>query len=153
MEPTPAHETSGPSLRLIFGILIVLVVGMGVLAYYRYVQSENHFVEASEQLKAAGAHEDVEGCIDQVLSWHERCEANRPLCDHIVPKMMMLCLSAQDRSRACDALDMSSARAQWVFRSCRDRGTPCKSRKKCPCADSYRALDSFCRHGQQGVAM
>ena len=152
-EPEPVYETSGPSLKMVLGLATLLVIPMGFLAYYRYVQSENHFKEATAEMARRGPDLDVEGCVTAVLEWHEACQANKPLCDHGVPMIMTQCLSGRDRAATCDGLDLSSAKAQWVFSSCKDRGTPCKSRKKCACADAYRALDSFCRHDQKGVAM
>ena len=148
-----AFEQSGPSLRLVLGIIALLAIVLGVLGYYRYAQSETHFVQAQAEIDAAAKHLDVEGCVSVIIDWHDGCEANRPLCDHGVPMMMTHCLKGRDRAQDCQALDLSSARAQWVFQRCTERGTPCKSRQRCPCADAYRALDSFCRHDQQGVAM
>ncbi len=131
----------------------VLVVVLGIGAYWRYTVSENHFAKVLAEMDRQGSSLDVEGCIDAVLEWHVRCEANKPLCDNGVPQVMTHCLTGQDRAPTCDELDLSSAKAQWVFLSCRDRGTPCKHRKKCPCADAYRALDSYCRHDQRGVSL
>ncbi|MEM6994774.1 MAG: hypothetical protein AAF721_29945 [Myxococcota bacterium] len=157
--PTPSEtsehdvETSGPSLRLVFGVMGVLVVCLGITAYWRYTVSENWFAQSLPQLAEVGAATDTEGCVDAVLRWHETCDANKPLCDNGVPRAMTHCLMAADRGATCEALGTESARAQWVFKTCFDRGTPCKARKKCPCADAYRALDSFCRHDQEGVAL
>lgn len=147
-------ETSGPSLRLVLGCMAVLIVVLGVAAYWRYTVSENHFAETLAEMDRRGPALDVEGCIDAVLEWHGRCEANKPLCDNGVPQVMTHCLIAQDRTEACEALDPgASAKAQWVYVSCLERDTPCRSKKHCPCADAYRSLDSFCRHGQKGVAL
>ncbi len=132
----------------------VLIVVLGVAAYWRYTVSENHFAKTLAQMDRQGQTLSVEGCIDAVLSWHERCEANKPLCDNGVPQVMTHCLIAQDRTQACEQLDKeASASAQWVYLTCFERQTPCRSKKHCPCADAYRALDSFCRHGQKGVAL
>ncbi len=152
-DSAPNYDRSGPSLRIVLGVVVGLALPMGVLAYYRYVQSEQHFQRARAEMDRRGPQLDVEGCVDAVLAWHAGCEANRPLCDHGVPMIMTHCLGGRDRALACASLDLSSARAQWVFASCRDRGTPCRSRKKCACADAYRTLDSYCRYDQAGVAM
>lgn len=146
-------ETSGPSLRLVLGLLSILAVGMGVLGYYRYAVSEDHFAVVLQKMSTEGASLDTEGCVDAVLTWHETCEANKPLCDNGIPRVMTHCLAAADRTQTCESLDLSSASAQWVYGQCLDRGTPCQDRKKCPCADAYRTIDSFCRHGQTGVAL
>ncbi|MCA9654920.1 MAG: hypothetical protein H6712_16810 [Myxococcales bacterium] len=148
---SPEVETSGPSLRLVLGVMSVVVVVLGVLAYWRYVVSENHFAEVMARMDEQGKVLDTEGCIDAVLDWHAHCEANKPLCDNGVPHVLTHCLAGQDRSSTCESLDLSSAKAQWVFNSCLERGTPCQNQKKCVCADAYRAIDSYCRHDQQGT--
>lgn len=149
----PRYERSGPPLWMVLLGLGVIVVGMAFLARQRYVASEQHFRVAQGEFDALGKTATVEACIDAVLTWRRRCTADGPLCHDGIPRMMHHCLAGQDRTAACQGLDLSSASAQWVFRSCRDRGTACQKSGKCPCADAYRALDSFCRHGQRGVAM
>ncbi len=146
-------DPSGPSLSLVLGGISILAVVLGTLAYYRYSVSEGHFARVLVDMKERGAALDTEGCVDAVLSWHETCEANKPLCDNGVPRVLTHCLSAADRSETCKALDLSSAKAQWVYATCSERGTPCLDKKRCACADAYRAIDSFCRHDQQGVAL
>ncbi len=150
---SPEVETSGPSLRLVLGTIAVLVVVLGVAAYWRYTVSEAHFAKVLGEMDRKGPQLDTEGCVDAVLDWHATCEANKPLCDNGVPQVLTHCLAGQDRSATCKELDLSSARAQWVFLSCQDRGTPCRHKKKCPCADAYRTIDSFCRHEQRGVSL
>jgi hypothetical protein len=146
-------ETSGPSLRLVFGILGVIVVVAGFGAFWRYKVSERHFAATVEEMNRLGPTLDTEGCVDAVLAWHRRCEANRPLCDNGVPMVMTHCLAGRDRSESCAALDLSSSKAQWVWKRCLDRGDSCVDKKRCACADAYRALDSYCRHEQRGVAL
>lgn len=135
------------------GSIVVLVLVLGVGAYWRYAVSERHFAETLAKMDQFGKTTDTEGCVTQVLKWHQSCEANRPLCDDGVPRVMTHCLAGEDRAAYCETLDLSSSKAQWVFQKCEERGTPCTNRKKCACANAYRAIDSFCRHGQQGVAL
>lgn len=148
-------DTSGPSLRLVLGAMAVIVLVLGVAAYWRYTVSENYFAKSLAEMDRQGVQLDVEGCIDAVLEWHGRCEANKPLCDNGIPQVMTHCLVAQDRTLACEELKAKSesASAQWVYLTCFERDTPCRSKKHCPCADAYRSLDSFCRHDQRGVAL
>jgi hypothetical protein len=146
-------ETSGPSLRLVLGTIAVLVVVLGVVAYWRYTVSERYFAESLKEIDAVGPTLDTEGCVSEVLKWHQQCEANKPLCDNGVPRVMTHCLTGADRKAYCDTLDLSSAKAQWVFDKCEERGTPCANRKRCACANAYRAIDSFCRHDQKGVSL
>jgi len=141
-------------LRLVLGGMAILVVVLGFAAYWRYTVSENYFAESLAEMDHQGTQLDTEGCIDAVLEWHGRCEANKPLCDNGIPQVMTHCLIAQDRTKACEQIDTTaSASAKWVYNSCFERQSPCRSKKHCPCADAYRALDSFCRHGQKGVAL
>lgn len=131
----------------------MLAVVLGVLAYWRYTVSERHFAETLQHMDEVGPKVDTEGCVTEVLEWHARCEANKALCDDGVLRVMTHCLTGADRSKYCEGLDMSSAKAQWVWHKCEDRGTPCKNRKTCACASAYRTIDSFCRHGQEGVSL
>jgi len=150
---SPEVDTSGPSLRLVLGAMSILVVVLGVAAYWRYVQSENYFAVTLHEMDRKGKELDVEGCVSAVLDWHAHCEANKPLCDNGVPQVMTHCLVAQDRAETCESIELGSAKAQWVFESCLERDTPCTNKKQCACADAYRTLDSFCRHDQKGVAL
>lgn len=132
---------------------MALAVVLGVLAYWRYTVSERHFAETLTAMDRIGPAVDTEGCVTAALDWYGRCEANKPLCDNGVVRVITHCLHASDRGEYCDGLDLSSSKAQWVFGKCEERGTPCASRKKCACADAYRAIDSFCRYGQRGVSL
>ncbi|HET6585072.1 MAG TPA: hypothetical protein VFG69_16560 [Nannocystaceae bacterium] len=151
--PADAVETSGPSLRLVLGTITVLVLVLGVLAYWRYSISERVFAEAIAHFDARGKELDTEGCVAEVLEWHRTCEANKALCDNGVVRIMSHCLTARDRTETCSTIELGSAKAQWVFHKCLDRGSPCVDRKKCACADAYRTIDSFCRHEQRGVSL
>ena len=146
-------ERSGPKLRWVLGGVAFLAIAMGVGGYYTLVRSRDHFADATAEMDRVGKTLDTEGCISAVLDWHAACEANKPLCDNGVPMVMTHCLMGGDRTETCETLDLSSAKATWVFQQCEDRGTPCLNRKTCACASAYRAIDSFCRHGQEGVAL
>ncbi len=156
----------GPSLRAVVITIVVLAIGLGVLANWRYTRSETQIRQALSTFDQDGASLSVEQCIDAVVQWHaETCDANLVLCDHAIPLAMVHCLEGQDRKDYCDGLERTGAftdpegnevthdvaSGQWVYYSCLRRGTECKKRKKCPCADAYRAIDSFCRSDQQGV--
>ncbi len=132
---------------------MALAVVLGVVAYWRYTLAERHFAETLAQMDEIAPKVDTEGCVSAVLEWHGRCETARPLCDDGVVRVMSHCLIGADRQEYCGGLDLSSAKAQWVFNRCQERGTPCLDRKKCACADAYRTIDSFCRHEQKGVAL
>jgi hypothetical protein len=153
MSSGESADSSGPSLRLVLGTIAVLALVLGTLAYWRYTESERHFSEALREMDAVASSVDTEGCVTEVLRWHARCEANKPLCDNGVPRVLTHCLTGGDRKAYCEGLDLSSAKAQWVFDKCEERGTPCANRKECACANAYRAIDSFCRYDQKGVSL
>jgi len=146
-------DPSGPSLRLVLGAISILAVVLGVLAFWRLSLSEQHVARVLVEMDRKGPTLDTEGCIGAVLDWHSNCEADAASCDYGVAPVLTHCLVGADRSATCEGLDLSSAKAEWVHQACFDRGTPCRDRKHCACADAYRAIDSFCRHGQKGVAL
>ncbi len=146
-------ERSGPQLRWVLGGVAVIVVLLGAVGYRQLVRSRDHFAAVTTQMDAVGKTVDAEGCVTEVLKWHGECAANKPLCDNGVPMVMTHCLLGRDRTPTCESLDLSSAKAQWVFDRCEERGNGCSNRKNCACASAYRAIDSFCRHGQEGVAL
>ena len=148
----PADPT-GPSLRLVLGGVTILAVVLGVLAYWRYTESERYFAETLVEMDRKGTQLDTEGCVSEVMKWHQRCEANKPLCDNGVPRVMTHCLAGRDRASYCETLDYSSAKAKWVIDKCLERGEVCRDKKQCACANAYRAIDSFCRHDQEGVSL
>lgn len=151
MSGEPA-DSSGPSLRLVLGTISVLVVAFGFLGYYRYTQAEAHFADVLAEMDQLGPTVDTEGCVSAVLEWNRSCPADPALCSAEVTRVITHCLVGRDRSKTCEGIDLSSAEADWVFERCEERGTPCHG-KKCACADAYRAIDSFCRYGQQGVSL
>jgi hypothetical protein len=151
---TKSKDWEGPSLRTVLIGLSLVAVSMGVFSYYRYVTSERAIMAGMAELEARGAELDSEGCINVVLDWHSRCDALSMMCNDAVKIAMYHCLESRDRKADCGQLkpDVVS-KGQWVFGVCKDRGTECRRRKQCPCADAYRALDSFCRSDQKSVQL
>ncbi len=150
----PSKDWEGPSLRTVLVSMSFVAVFMGVFAYYRYVTSEKAIMAGMAELQSKGSSLDSEGCINTVLDWHKRCEALNSMCNDAVKIAMYHCLEARDRSEDCGKLkpDVVS-KGQWVFGACKERGTACRLRKQCACADAYRAMDSFCRTDQQAVQL
>nr|WP_293172041.1 hypothetical protein [Nannocystis sp.] len=149
-----SKDWEGPSLRTVLIGLSLVAVVMGVFAYYRYITSEKAIMSGMAELEGKGAKLDSEGCINEVLDWHKRCDALSMMCNDAVKIAMYHCLEARDRSEDCGRLkpDVVS-KGQWVFGVCKDRGTECRRRKQCACADAYRAMDSFCRTDQKAVQL
>jgi hypothetical protein len=164
-------------LRFVFGALAVLSILFGVLAYWRYANSERWVAEGISRMDAIGAEIDVEGCVDEAVEWYDACdqhEANAAVCLQGVGILMQHCLSARERDQTCELyLDPASnvheatedmrARARnpdaagesgrWVYARCEERGMVCRDKRECACAQAYRAIDSFCRTGQQAVQL
>lgn len=154
---TPATvEQSGPSLRWVLGGAAALSVLFGVLAYKRYAGSEAYVAEGRKLMEAKGADLDAEGCIDAAIEWHEGCEengTNQAVCTHAVKLETYHCLRVRDRAEACESYAKMPDRGKWVYRTCEERGMRCINKKECACAEAYRALESFCRTGQEAVQM
>lgn len=149
-----SKDWEGPSLRTVMVSICAVALFMGVFAYYRYVTSERAIMQGMAELEAKGHELDAEGCINLVLDWHKRCDALSVMCNDAVKIAMYHCLESRDRLDDCGKLKPDEvSRGQWVFGVCKDRGTECKHRKQCACADAYRALDSFCRTDQSAVQL
>ncbi|MCA9658916.1 MAG: hypothetical protein KC486_11280 [Myxococcales bacterium] len=141
----------GPSLGMILGIAGVVILAMGIFTFWRYSESEKWVQQSLVEIEAKGKTLDVEGCIDATLEWRQKCAANKVMCDNAIPLAMYHCLEQQDRQEQCMIIDEDMAKGTWLMEHCRERGSECKVMKKCPCAAAYRALDSFCRSGQESV--
>jgi len=172
-----ARQTDGPSLKLVFGLLVIVTLIVGTLAYRRYANSERWVAEGVAKMDRIGAELEPEGCIDEAVSWYGECdqqEANAAVCLQGVSVLMFHCLSARDRQETCELyLDPDSAVHQptesmrerartaetagesgrWVYARCEERGEACLNKRECACAEAYRAIDSFCRTGQQAVQL
>ena len=59
---SPEVETSGPSLRLVLGCMSILIVVLGVAAYWRYVQSENYFAVTLHEMDRKGKEALCQAC-------------------------------------------------------------------------------------------
>ena len=176
-QPPNQPPNDGPSLRLVLGVVAVLTVLFGVLGYARYAGSERWVAEGITEMKIEGETLDVEGCIDATVEWYDACDehdANAAVCLQGVGIVIFHCLAAQDRSQTCEQyLDPDSqvheatedmrerarnpAKAgesgRWVYGRCEERGMRCVNKRECACAEAYRAVDSFCRTGQQAVQL
>ncbi len=160
-----------------FGLLVIVTVIVGVLSYRRYANSERWVAEGIAEMDRVGAQLGPEGCIDESVKWYDECdqhEANAAVCLQGVSILMFHCLDARDRTETCDQyLDPDSAVHQptesmrerarkaesaggsgrWVYGRCEERGMSCINKRECACAEAYRAIDSFCRTGQQAVQL
>lgn len=171
------YQQGGPSLKLVFGILALVTVVVGVLAYWRYANSERWVAEGIATMSQLGAELEPEGCIDETVAWYGECDqqgANAAVCLQGVSIVMFHCLDARDREQTCelyldpqsnvhqptDAMRKRARNAEtagesgrWVYARCEERGMVCRNKRECACAEAYRAIDSFCRTGQQAVQL
>jgi hypothetical protein len=121
--------------------LLAIASLLGVLAFYRYSQSERALVAELTAMAKRAASLDVDGCVSETLAWNKRCEAMKTLCDASVPRMMETCLRGADRSSRCRALGDRVMATQYGVAECKARG---RTRRDKPCALSYRAIASHC---------
>jgi hypothetical protein len=164
-------------LKLVFGLLAAISVALGVFVYWRYAQSEAYVAEGIQMMESRGAEFDADECIAETVAWHDACDqndTNAAVCLQGVKLLMFHCLHAKDRTDTCELyLDPESAihepteemreRARdpdkaadsgnWVYARCDERGMKCVNRRECACAEAYRAIDSFCRTGQDAVQL
>lgn len=175
-QPTQT-QTDGPSLKLVLGGVAIVSIIVGVLAYYRYSTSERWVAEGIQHMDEVGEGLDVDACIEEAVSWHDECDqqqTNAAVCLQGVKVVLFHCLDAADRSQTCElyldpeselraATEEMRARARnpekaagsgkWVYGRCEERGMRCVNKRECACAEAYRAVDSFCRTGQQAVQL
>ena len=139
-----------------------LSIILGVIAFWRYKESEKHLHIAFDEIRAAGAALSTEECVSRVLSWRTECEAMKSLCDQSIPMAMSHCLSAKDRSGYCTALraDASDAsadknRGRWTYQKCKDHGvTKANGYGRDDvkaCGHAFTTIQTFCSHDQKGV--
>lgn len=159
----PPREQSGPSLSLVLGAVATLTLLFGVLSYKRYAESERWVAQGIQMAETEGPNLSDEGCIDQAIKWHDACweeGANAAVCLQGVKLVTFHCLHA--KSRAEDCIPYQSPQidqggkidpGDWVFMKCLERGSKCKMRRECACAEAYRSLESFCKTGEKAVQL
>jgi hypothetical protein len=178
-ESEPASPAGPPdrTLLYLFSTLALLSVIIGVFGYRRYANSERWVAEGIKKMDAIGAELDSESCVDEAVDWYNACDehdANAAVCLQGVGILMQHCLSARERDQTCELyLDPESAvheasegmrerarnpeaageSGRWVYARCEERGMVCRDKRECACASAYRAIDSFCRTGQQAVQL
>lgn len=178
--PDPPASPPGPpdrTLLYLFSTLALISIILGVLGYRRYANSERWVAEGITKMDAVGAQLDVEGCVDEAVAWYGACDeqdANAAVCLTGVGILMQHCLSARERDQTCELYldpesivheasegmrerarnpEVAGESGRWVYARCEERGMVCRNRRECACAEAYRAIDSFCRTGQQAVQL
>ncbi|MCA9714360.1 MAG: hypothetical protein H6713_40245 [Myxococcales bacterium] len=161
--PPPHKGWQGPSLRFVFTTLAILAVVLGFGAFRTYSKGLRIISDAMHKFDEDGKTLTADQCISETVDWYmKECSANIIMCESAIRKAMAHCLQAQDRAGECkllsetgvldpahgDALAESREHGvgsgQWVFYTCKARGTECQKRGKCPCADAVRTVDEYC---------
>lgn len=122
---------------------VVALAGVGVFLVHRYEASEVAIAAALNEMKQRGQSLEPEGCVDETLAWNARCTAMKSLCDASVPRVMLACLGAKDRSEYCANLGDRSSDTGFGYAECKARGLQRSAKKMC--ALTYRAIDGFCK--------
>lgn len=173
----PDTAQDGPSLKLVFGLCAAVSILLGVFVYWRYAQSEAYVAEGMKAMQERGAALSVDECIAETVTWHDACDqndTNAAVCLQGVKLVMFHCLHARDRTETCELYldpesavhqptaamqerarnpEKASAQGNWVYGRCEERGYSCINKRECACAEAYRAVDSFCRTGQDAVQL
>ncbi len=138
------------------GIAVAIGLGLGVFVYNRAASGSVEIAHDYKVMRERGATLSAEGCVEASLEWfRHRCDAVGKMCIDAVPRMVGECLAAQDRSEACIANGNDLKPSQWAYQHCAEMGIDRKSKKavKESCTQAWRAFDSWCKSGQQGVAL
>lgn len=158
---TPPAESKGPvrSARMawiVIGTCCVIGSVLGATTYFRAADGAEHVGQKMVDMRLRGASIDGVACVNETLDWHDKvCDAPGRMCIDAVPKVVGECLAGQDRTALCIELGNDDKPSQWAYNKCKARGVDRKSRKgvKESCTQAWRALDSYCKSGQKGVAL
>lgn len=155
--PTPQPETR--SARMAWIIIIstmVLGAGLGALVYFRASAGSLEIGHELKAIRAQGVNLEAEACVGASLDWYQTaCDAPGKMCIDAVPRLVGECLAAKDRTDACVRLGNAMKPSQWAYEHCKERGIDRSSKRplKESCTQAWRALDSYCKSGQKGVAL
>jgi len=141
---------------MVIGGCMVVGAALGVFTLFESKRGAENVVTAMQKARKAGANVDAETCVALALDWHDRdCDAPGKMCLDAVPKLVGECLAAKDRTASCVALGNDEKPSQWAYNRCKARGIDRASKKgiKESCTSAWRALDSYCKSNQKGVAL
>lgn len=138
------------------GTAIAIGAVLGVFVYQRASSGSVAIAQEYGAMRELGKSVDGEGCVTASLEWFkERCDAVGKMCIDAVPRIVGECLSAKDRTAACEKNGNDLKPSQWAYEKCAGLGIDKKSKKpaKESCTMAWRAFDSWCKSGQRGVAL
>lgn len=154
--PGDAPARSGKWGYIVIGACVVIGGFLGASTYFRAADGAEGVGDKMRQMRERGAHIDGVACVTETLDWHDKeCTAPGRMCIDAVPRVVGECLAAQDRSALCAEIGNDDKPSQWAYTRCKARGIDRKSKKgvKESCTQAWRALDSWCKSGQTGVAL
>jgi hypothetical protein len=141
----PARQRGGLGVML---ALLSAAGALGVVAYWRFVESERALGADLARMARRAPLLGVEGCVGEVLAWNGACAAMKSLCDATVPRMMETCLRGVDRSADCAVYAQRVMATSFGVGECRARG---RGRRDKPCALAYRSIAAHCLAVAQGA--
>lgn len=151
-----APVRSGKWGWIVVGSCMVVGAVLGVLNLVIAVNSADEITRKTEEMRKRGAVISGFECVTETLDWHDNtCDAVAKMCIDSVPRIVAECLAAQDRTALCAEIGNDEKPSQWAYNKCKARGVDRKSKKgiKESCTQAWRALDSWCKSGQKGVAL
>lgn len=164
--PAPERVASGGSggeparsakaAWIVIGIAMLIGAALGVFVYLRAADGSVVIAHDFKAMRERGAQLEAEACVEESLAWfNDRCDAVGKMCIDAVPRMVGECLAARDRSATCAEIGNDLKPSQWAYDRCKALGIDRKSEKpvKESCTLAWRALDSWCKSGQKGVAL
>lgn len=154
--PNSAPQRSAKMAWVVIGACCAIGAVLGATTYFRAASGAEHVGEKMVEMRKRGATIDAVTCINETLDWHDKqCDAPGRMCIDAVPRVVGECLAAQDRSALCAEIGNDEKPSQWAYNKCKARGVDRKSKKgvKESCTQAWRALDSWCKSGQSGVAL
>lgn len=151
-----AAPRSGKAGLWVVAACILVGSGLGVYVYFDATRATITISHELDGWHAKGKSLDADACVGGVLDWFDAtCRAPGRICLDAVPRAVGNCLAATDRAARCAELGPDQKSAQWAFDQCRQRGIDRSSPKPVreSCTLAWRALDTYCKSGQKGVAL
>lgn len=114
---------------------------LGVLAFHRYSESEVAMRDLYAQAQHTGETGDGEQCVLWAIGSPKNCAAMASLCDAAVPRLVEICLHAQDRAGFCTE-QAPKDDTHWTLSRCQAHGF---DRRNKTCEVAYLAAAAYCR--------
>ena len=144
---TNSFQTVSPARgRFLSNWLIPMIAAMVLLmsatVVFQYRRANHLLDEDRRSMAEAGRLKSVEGCVDELIAWSDRCRAPVSYCRQATESMMGICLNSADRLPYCNALTGEAMTARFGYPECKSRGL---SRGEMQiCASAYSTVASYC---------